>query len=201
MSRERFGPDPDHVRAGLEALDGFITPRTHWLIEHHMDAQQAIDGTLGARNAVEKSYLSECLQSATWLTRSLDQRTRTILKVATEIVRQQDSFLMHGVQYLRPLNLKTVADAIKMHESTVSRVTSNKYMQTPRGTFELKYFFTSAINSAYPAWPGFAPASRRGPVHVAATSHEPAIRRGADAGHPASCRRRARCGRRYRRAG
>ena len=70
------------------------------------------------------------------------------MKVATEIVRQQDAFLMHGVDQLRPLNLKTVADAIKMHESTVSRVTSNKYMMTPRGLFELKYFFTVSIGSA-----------------------------------------------------
>jgi RNA polymerase sigma-54 factor len=68
--------------------------------------------------------------------------------VASEIVRQQDGFLVHGIQYLRPLNLKTVADAISMHESTVSRVTSNKYMATPRGTFELKFFFTSAIAAA-----------------------------------------------------
>jgi RNA polymerase sigma-54 factor len=78
----------------------------------------------------------------------LDQRARTILRVAEEIVRQQDGFLTHGIEHLKPLNLKTVADAISMHESTVSRVTSNKYMATPRGIFELKYFFTSAIASA-----------------------------------------------------
>jgi RNA polymerase sigma-54 factor len=70
------------------------------------------------------------------------------MKVATEIVRQQDAFLMHGVDHLRPLNLKTIAEAIKMHESTVSRVTSNKFMLTPRGLFELKYFFTVSIGSA-----------------------------------------------------
>ena len=78
----------------------------------------------------------------------LDQRAKTILKVSTEIVRQQDAFFVHGVQHLRPLNLKTVADAIAMHESTVSRVTANKYMATNRGTFELKYFFTASIASA-----------------------------------------------------
>ena len=83
-----------------------------------------------------------------WLVKSLDQRARTILKVATEIVRQQDGFLAEGVQHLRPLNLKTVAEAIGMHESTVSRVTSNKYMATSRGIFEMKYFFTAAIPSA-----------------------------------------------------
>jgi RNA polymerase sigma-54 factor len=100
------------------------------------------------RSEKDKGYLLECLQTANWLVKSLDQRARTILKVAEEIVRQQDAFFTHGVQHLRPLNLKTVADAISMHESTVSRVTSNKYMATPRGIFELKYFFTSAIQSA-----------------------------------------------------
>jgi RNA polymerase sigma-54 factor len=99
-------------------------------------------------SAADRNYLLECLQTANWLVKSLDQRARTILRVAEEIVRQQDGFFTHGVQYLRPLNLRTVADAISMHESTVSRVTSNKYMATPRGIFEMKYFFTSAIASA-----------------------------------------------------
>ena len=93
----------------------------------------------------DKTYLVDCLQTANWLVKSLDQRARTILKVAQEIVRQQDAFLTYGVRHLRPLNLKTVADAISMHESTVSRVTANKYMATNRGLFELKYFFTSSI--------------------------------------------------------
>ena len=101
-----------------------------------------------AKTQDEKDFLSECLQNASWLTRSLDQRAKTILKVASEIVRQQDAFLAHGVLHLRPLNLRTVADAIGMHESTVSRVTSNKYMLTPRGVFELRYFFTASIASA-----------------------------------------------------
>ncbi|MGZ5917664.1 MAG: RNA polymerase factor sigma-54, partial [Methyloceanibacter sp.] len=96
----------------------------------------------------DKSYLVDCLQTANWLVKSLDQRTRTILKVSQEIVRQQDGFLTYGVRHLRPLNLKTVADAISMHESTVSRVTANKYMATNRGLFELKYFFTSSIAAA-----------------------------------------------------
>jgi RNA polymerase sigma-54 factor len=99
-------------------------------------------------SASDRNYLLECLQTANWLVKSLDQRARTIMRVAEEIVRQQDGFFTHGVQYLRPLNLRTVADAISMHESTVSRVTSNKYIATPRGIFELKYFFTSAIASA-----------------------------------------------------
>ena len=96
----------------------------------------------------DREYLADCLQNANWLVKSLDQRARTILRVAEEIVRQQDGFLSYGVEHLKPLNLKTVADAISMHESTVSRVTSNKYVATPRGVFELKYFFTSAIASA-----------------------------------------------------
>jgi RNA polymerase sigma-54 factor len=97
--------------------------------------------------ATDREFLAECMQNANWLARSLDQRARTILKVATEIVRQQDGFMAYGVRHLRPLNLKTVADAIGMHESTISRVTSNKFMYTPRGVFELRYFFTAAIAS------------------------------------------------------
>ncbi|MGH8678605.1 MAG: RNA polymerase factor sigma-54, partial [Burkholderiales bacterium] len=95
------------------------------------------------------TYLSDCLSNATWLVKSLDQRARTILKVAREIVRQQDGFLVAGIEALRPLNLRTVADAISMHESTVSRVTANKYMATPRGTFGFKYFFTTAIAAVH----------------------------------------------------
>jgi RNA polymerase sigma-54 factor len=100
------------------------------------------------RGDAEKSFISECLQSANWLTRSLEQRSKTILKVASEIVRQQDGFFAHGVAHLRPLNLKTVADAIGIHESTVSRVTSNKAIGTARGTYEMKYFFTASIPGA-----------------------------------------------------
>jgi RNA polymerase sigma-54 factor len=95
----------------------------------------------------DKAFLSECQANANWLIKSLDQRARTILKVASEIVRQQDGFFVQGVRALRPLNLKTVADAVEMHESTVSRVTSNKYVATPRGVFELKYFFSASIPS------------------------------------------------------
>ena len=94
-----------------------------------------------------KTFMTECHANASWLVKSLDQRARTILKVATEIIKQQDGFFAYGVDHMRPLNLKTVADAIEMHESTVSRVTSNKFMSTPRGLFELKYFFTASIPS------------------------------------------------------
>jgi RNA polymerase sigma-54 factor len=99
----------------------------------------------GARDSAEKSFLVDCLQTANWLAKSLDQRAQTILKVATEIVRQQDGFLTRGVAHLRPMTLRMVAEEIDMHESTVSRVTANKYLMTPRGLFEMKYFFTTAI--------------------------------------------------------
>ncbi len=104
--------------------------------------------TRHARDATEKAFLVDCLQTANWLTKSLDQRAQTILKVAAEIVRQQSAFLDRGVAFLKPMTLKLVADAIDMHESTVSRVTSNKYMSTPRGLFEMKYFFTTALASS-----------------------------------------------------
>ncbi|MBO0711245.1 MAG: RNA polymerase factor sigma-54 [Acetobacteraceae bacterium] len=92
-----------------------------------------------------RSFIAEQLQTANWLVKSLQQRAQTILKVASEIVGQQDGFLRHGVSHLRPLILRDIAAAVEMHESTVSRVTANKYIATPRGTYELKYFFTTAI--------------------------------------------------------
>ena len=95
----------------------------------------------------DKRYMQESLQTAQWLVKALDQRANTILKVATEIVRQQDAFFQKGVAHLRPLVLNDVAQVVEMHESTVSRVTANKYVMTPRGLFELKYFFTTAIGA------------------------------------------------------
>lgn len=100
-----------------------------------------------ANTKAERKYVHERLQSGSWLVKALHQRATTILKVAQEIVRTQENFLSKGVQHLKPLTLRAVADAIGMHESTVSRVTSNKFMATPRGVFELKYFFTTAISS------------------------------------------------------
>jgi len=100
------------------------------------------------RSRKEREYLNERLQSANWLVKALHQRATTILKVASEIVRQQDAFFRHGVEHMKPLTLRDIASEIEMHESTVSRVTSNKYIATPRGTFELKYFFTAAIAGA-----------------------------------------------------
>ncbi|HUC62518.1 MAG TPA: RNA polymerase factor sigma-54 [Alphaproteobacteria bacterium] len=101
-----------------------------------------------AKSKPEREYISERYQSANWLVKSLHQRATTILKVASEIVRQQDAFFAYGVQHLKPLVLRDIAAAIDMHESTVSRVTTNKYMATPRGMYELKYFFTSSIASS-----------------------------------------------------
>jgi RNA polymerase sigma-54 factor len=139
--------------------DVFVRPAPDgaWIVELNSDTLPKVlvnqsyyaEVSVTARRDTEKSYLADCLQSATWLVRALDQRARTILKVSKEIVRQQDGFFAHGVEYLRPLNLKTVAEAIGMHESTVSRVTANKYMATSRGIFELKYFFTSAIAASH----------------------------------------------------
>ena len=126
-----------HVELNTDTL-----PRL--LVDHRYHARVSA----GARSDQEKTFVSDCLASASWLVKSLDQRAKTILKVASEIVRQQDGFLAFGVEHLRPLNLKTVADAIGMHESTVSRVTSNKYLATSRGVFEMKFFFTSAIASS-----------------------------------------------------
>ncbi|UYV16169.1 RNA polymerase factor sigma-54 [Porphyrobacter sp. ULC335] len=102
----------------------------------------------GAANKESQGWLKEKLADAHWLIRALDQRQKTILKTAAEIVKQQDGFFRRGVSELRPLTLREVAEKIEMHESTVSRVTSNKYLACARGTFELKYFFTSGVASA-----------------------------------------------------
>ncbi|ANP45951.1 RNA polymerase factor sigma-54 [Candidatus Viadribacter manganicus] len=132
------------------------TPDGMWLVELNTDTMprvlmnQRYYATVSktAKREEDKQFLTECAANASWLVKSLDQRAKTILKVAREIVRQQDGFFAHGVAHLRPLNLKTVAAAIEMHESTVSRVTSNKYLSCARGVFELKYFFTASINAA-----------------------------------------------------
>lgn len=149
-----FGSGPVQVLVP----DVFVraAPDGSWLVELNPDTlprvlvNQAYHTRVSrtARSDGDKTFISECLQSANWLTRSLEQRSKTILKVASEIVRQQDGFFAFGVAHLRPLNLKTVADAIGMHESTVSRVTSNKAIGTARGTFEMKYFFTASIPAA-----------------------------------------------------
>jgi len=101
----------------------------------------------GPQDKASKAWLSECLTDANWLVKALDQRARTIIKVASEIVKQQHGFFEQGVSALKPLTLARVAEAIEMHESTVSRVTSNKYLACDRGMFELKYFFGSGVAS------------------------------------------------------
>ena len=124
-----------------------------WIVELNSDALPRVlvnnayyaQVSRGAKGKPDREYLSERFQAANWLVKALHQRATTILKVAREIVRQQDGFFRHGIQHLRPLVLRDIAAAIGMHESTVSRVTSNKFMATPRGMFELKYFFTSSI--------------------------------------------------------
>jgi RNA polymerase sigma-54 factor len=123
-----------------------------WLIELNPDTMPRllVNEPFYARVAPrarreDRLFLAEHLASANWLVRSLQQRAQTILKVAAEIIRQQDGFMRKGVAHLRPLILRDIAEAVEMHESTVSRVTANKYIATPRGTFELKYFFTAAI--------------------------------------------------------
>ncbi|MBM3512679.1 MAG: RNA polymerase factor sigma-54 [Alphaproteobacteria bacterium] len=107
----------------------------------------------------EKAFVQDRLQAANWLVRALQQRAETIIKVAAEIVRQQDAFFRQGLSHLKPLILKDISNKIEMHESTVSRVTSNKYMLTPRGTFELKYFFSHGFSA--PAAGGGTPAAVR----------------------------------------
>ena len=153
-------PGLQFASARVQAVvpDVYVRPGADggWLIELNSDTLPRVlvnqayytQLTKSVRKDGDKSYFSDCLQNATWLVRALDQRARTILKVVSEIVRQQDGFFTHGVAHLRPLNLKAVADAIQMHESTVSRVTANKYVATNRGIFELKYFFTASIASA-----------------------------------------------------
>jgi RNA polymerase sigma-54 factor len=128
-------------------------PDDTWIIELNPDTMPRVlvNDRLYARVAPkakkeDRVFLAERLASANWLVRSLQQRAQTILKVAAEIIRQQDAFLRHGVAHLRPLILRDIAEAVELHESTVSRVTSSKYIATPRGTFELKYFFTTAIH-------------------------------------------------------
>ncbi|HEV2303077.1 MAG TPA: RNA polymerase factor sigma-54 [Stellaceae bacterium] len=131
-------------------------PRGGWIVELNAETLPRVlvnrryyaRVNRSARSKADKEYLAERLHAANWLVKSLHQRAITILKVAAEIVRQQEAFFRRGVQSLRPLILRDIAAAIGMHESTVSRVTTNKYMATPRGTYELKYFFTSSIAAA-----------------------------------------------------
>jgi RNA polymerase sigma-54 factor len=149
----RYGGDP--VQGVVP--DIFVARRaTGWAVEINaatlprvlINRAYYVELSAGPQNKASKSWLSDAMASANWLVKALDQRQRTIIKVASEIVKQQEAFFLNGVAHLKPLTLARVADAIEMHESTVSRVTSNKYLSCARGLFELKYFFTSGIASA-----------------------------------------------------
>ena len=121
-------------------LNAATLPRV--LVDRDYHAELARSGTKAT-----KAFLTDCLTSANWLIKALDSRATTIVKVATELVKQQQPFFEAGVHHLKPLTLRAIAEAIGMHESTVSRVTSNKYLQCERGLFEFRYFFTSAIQA------------------------------------------------------
>ena len=148
----------DHEVAQTQVPDVLLRPSPEggWIVELNPDTlpRVLINHRYVARvesgrlDKADKAFLSEKLAAANWLVRTLDQRSETILKVASEIVRRQDAFFIHGVEALKPMVLRDVAEAIEMHESTISRVTSNKTMQTPRGLFELKYFFSAALAGA-----------------------------------------------------
>ncbi len=163
MIREVRGYDPKPgLRFGasrIEAVvpDLFVAERgTGWAVEINSATLPRLlvnrsyyrEIATGAQDRASRAWLNDCLQNANWLVKALDQRQRTIVRVASEIVKLQEPFFRHGVAHLRPLTLRAVAEAVGMHESTISRVTSNKYLSCARGLFELKYFFTSAIQSA-----------------------------------------------------
>ena len=159
---KRLNPKPglafDHYIAQTIVPDVFVRPMPGggWSVElnnetlprvmvdnhYHVELRQL------ATDSEARSFISNCYQDANWLVRALDQRARTILKVATELVRQQGAFFARGVQELRPLTLSTVAENVGVHESTVSRVSNNKYIGTPRGTYEIKFFFSASLASS-----------------------------------------------------
>ncbi len=149
-----FGSEP--IVPVIPDVSVRAAPDGSWIVELNSDALPRVlmnnrymaTVVKGVKSVEDKSFLSEAQAQASWLIKSLDQRARTILRVSREIVAQQDAFLVRGVQHMRPLTLKMVAENVEMHESTISRVTSNKYMATPRGVFELKFFFTNAINAS-----------------------------------------------------
>ncbi|WP_416463259.1 RNA polymerase factor sigma-54 [Sphingomonas sp. VDB2] len=149
----RFADD----RAAPVTPDLFVRPaKDGWAIEINsatlprllVNRSYYVELATGPQDKSAKAWLADCLASANWLVKALDQRQKTIIKVASEIVRSQEAFFQQGVAHLKPLTLRAVADTIGMHESTVSRVTSNKYLSCPRGLYELKYFFTSGVSSS-----------------------------------------------------
>ncbi len=130
----RPGPDSDWI----VELNDAVLPR--------LIVNNSYYAHVSSRSAPqERAFLDECRDKAKWLTKSLDQRARTMLRVATQIVRRQEGFLTDGVTHLKPLNLRMIADTLGIHESTVSRASANKTIATPRGIYEFRYFFTGAI--------------------------------------------------------
>ncbi len=149
LTREKYRHKAEitlHAR-GEKFLHG-VGDSTAW----ESSLSQALDksGQAGGEEAGEtRAYVKDKFRSALWLIKSVDQRQKTIHKVATSIINFQRDFLDHGIEHLRPLVLRDVANDIGMHESTVSRVVNNKYMHTPQGVFEMKFFFHSGISSSY----------------------------------------------------
>ncbi len=163
MIRELRGYDPKPgLRFGGEPAQAVVPDvyiartKTGWAIELNQATLPRVlvnrsyysELSAGPQDKASKAWLGDMLASANWLVKALDQRQKTIIRVATEIVKQKEAFFVHGVSHLKPLTLARVAEAIEMHESTVSRVTSNKYLSCARGLYELRYFFTSAIQAA-----------------------------------------------------
>jgi RNA polymerase sigma-54 factor len=149
------GADLDAAEPATRVPDVLLRrdPGDEWVVELNPETMPRVlvnrgfhaRAVVGTQSRDDRAFLSEQLASATWLVKSLEQRANTILRVSAEIMRRQDAFLRHGVAHLKPLILRDVAEAVEMHESTVSRVTSGKSIATPRGVFDLKYFFTTAI--------------------------------------------------------
>ncbi|WP_424934024.1 RNA polymerase factor sigma-54 [Amaricoccus macauensis] len=127
---------------------------------------------LGEGDGASKAFISECRSSANWLVRSLEQRARTILKVASEIALQQERFFSDGVGALRPLTQRTVAERVNLHESTISRVAAGKFLACDQGTFELRYFFSSAIQSVI-GGEGYSSTAVQDRIRVMVDAEEP----------------------------
>ncbi len=133
----KIGKDGWRVELNADVMPKLLINR-----QYHADMVARLKGR------EEKKFLNEQLANASWLVKALDQRAQSLLKVAMEIVRQQEMFFEHGIRYMKPMTLRHIAEAVEVHESTVSRITSNKFMATPRGVFPLKYFFSSSLSDA-----------------------------------------------------
>jgi RNA polymerase sigma-54 factor len=150
-------PIPGRQFGGLEAQ--YVVPDVYvfkvageWIVTlndeglPHLKVSKMYEKMAGKMGGTNKDYLQEKLKSAQWLIKSIQQRQKTILRVTEKLVERQKDFFEKGVEYLKPMVLRDIADDIGMHESTISRVTSNKYVHTPQGIFELKYFFNSSVS-------------------------------------------------------